>query len=201
MASRISSGSLRTARTPPNTSAHRVTTTSAGVRPDRNPATTRADTTNVAAFTANAAPTPKRAITIPTVGASAIWPITAALHSALFAVTTSCSPTISGNSEDAAGLKTTAPAARPNATAYANPTESVENTSAAANAARVRSAPTISRRRDSRSAASPATGPSSSTASTSSTTTPATPTPELVRSNTSTTNATVLNASPARDTE
>jgi hypothetical protein len=76
-----------------------------------------AQTANVAALNQNAGATPQTATSAPAAGARAIWEITAADHSPLFAATNSSSATMPGRVEAAAGLKNTVPADRPNATA------------------------------------------------------------------------------------
>ena len=86
-ARRRSSGLARTALTPASAPAQSVTSTDAGPRPSRSPRSRSAETTKVAALSANAARTPPPvAMTNPAAGASAIWAMTATLHRALFAV-------------------------------------------------------------------------------------------------------------------
>ena len=71
----------------------------------------------MAALNQNAGATPQAATTAPASGPSAIWETTAADHRPLLAATNSSSSTTLGRAEAAAGLKNTAPAANPTATA------------------------------------------------------------------------------------
>jgi hypothetical protein len=154
----------------------------------------------LAALTRKAGATPTAAIRAPASGARAIWEMTAADHRPELAATSSPSSTMLGSTELAAGLKNTAPAASPNATAYTATRCWSTSGSTPARVMRHRSAATITRTRGSRSTTTPASGASSSTGAISATTTPDTPRPDPVSRNTSTTSATRLKVSPQRET-
>src|SRR5262249_44077802 len=133
------------------------------------------------AFAANAHPYPAVVVSSPASGAITTWLSTAADQIALLAATSSSCFTSAGSSELAAGLKNTAPADRPNASAYTTAMSPCQTASTPASTTRARSAATITVTRGSRSTSGPATGASNSTGTISATTTPDTPSPEPVR--------------------
>lgn len=94
-----------------------VVLTGRGASPGRRPHSSSAETAKLAAFGANAGPKPAVAASSPATGASATWTSTAADQMPEFTATSSSSATSVGSSDPAAGLKNTAPADRPNASA------------------------------------------------------------------------------------
>ncbi len=175
-------------------------TTSRGASVLRSPRISSALIPKLAAFTANAHPTPAVEASSPASGASSTWLSTAADQMPEFAATSSSLSTKVGSSDPAAGLKNTDPADSPNATAYTTLISECHNARMAASTSRARSAVTITRTRGSRSTSGPATGASSSTGAISASTAPDTPRPEPVKCSTS--SASVVNwaTSPHCDT-
>lgn len=177
-----------------------TTTPSAGASAWRSPRSRSADTTKETALTAKAARAPAVAMSRPAAGARATWATTATIHMALLASTSCSSSTTSGSSDEAAGLNSIEPTDRPKAAAKTRGSGPPKAARARARAARARSAATMTPLLGKRSTTRPATGPSSSTGATSKATVAATPRPVPVSWKTSTTSATVLKASPERDT-
>jgi hypothetical protein len=91
--------------------AHEPAASGAGRSARRSRARVSAETVKVAALNQSAGVTPQAATSAPRSGASAIWETTAADHRPLLAAASSCSLTMAGRTDAAAGLKNTAPAA------------------------------------------------------------------------------------------
>lgn len=100
----------------------------------------------------------------------------------LFAATNASFFTSAGRTEEAAGLKKTAPTDMPNATVYTPTGASCHTARTTARTDRNRSEPTITGTRGHRSTNGPANGAIRSTGRISATTTPLTPSPDPVRS-------------------
>jgi hypothetical protein len=119
MASSRSSRSRAISRAPSRMlRAHVPAVSRTGARARRSPAGTRAEAVKEVALNQNAGATPKMATSTPPSGASATWYTTAADHRPLFAATSSCSLTMQGRTDAAAGMKNTATADRPNPIAH-----------------------------------------------------------------------------------
>jgi hypothetical protein len=154
--------------------------TSRGGSVGLSPRRTTAETRKLSALTAKAHSGPTVTTRPPATGASTTWYSTAAVQIPELAATSSSSRTRLGSTGPAAGLKKTAAAENPKATAYTAPGWSCQTASTPASTARVRSEATMTRMRGSRSTRTPASGAISRTGRISATTTPATPRPEPV---------------------
>ena len=131
---------------------------------------------------AKAGPYPSETTRSPASGARTIWERTAAVQIPLFAATNASFFTSAGRTEEAAGLKKTAPTDMPNATVYTPTGASCHTARTTARTDRNRSEPTITGTRGHRSTNGPANGAIRSTGRISATTTPLTPSPDPVRS-------------------
>lgn len=157
-----------------------VTGTGQGTSAVRSPRSSSALAAKLAAFVANAHPYPAVWVSSPATEARRTWLRTAADQIPLLAATRSSSPTSAGSSDPAAGLKNTAPADRPNETAYTMTMSPCQTAKMAASTTRARSAAIMIVTRGSRSTSGPASGASTSTGTISAMTTPDTPSPDPV---------------------